>query len=50
MFLLLVLGLLLFGLGCMADSVAVEEIGAVAFFPGLTGAMERIWPEGSLSA
>ena len=35
--LLLVLGLLFFGLGCMADSVAVEGIGAVAFFPGLTG-------------
>ena len=44
--LLLVLGLLFFGLGCMADSVAFEGIGAVAFFPGLTGAMERIWPEG----
>ncbi len=48
--LLLVLGLLFFGLGCMVDSVAVEWIGAVAFFPGLTGVMERIWPEGSLSA
>lgn len=35
--LLLVLGLLFFGLGCMVDSVAVEGIGAVAFFPGLTG-------------
>lgn len=46
--LLFVLGLLFFGLGCMADSVAVEGIGAVAFFPGLTGAMERIWPEGRL--
>ena len=37
MVLLLVLGLLFFGLGCLADSVAVEGIGAVAFFPGLTG-------------
>ena len=44
--LLLVLGLLFFGLGCLADSVAVEGIGAVALFPGLTGAMERIWKEG----
>ena len=44
--LLLVLGLLFFGLGCMADSVAVEGIGAVAFFQGLTGARERIWKEG----
>ena len=35
--LLLVSGLLFFGLGCMVDSVAVEGIGAVAFFPGLTG-------------
>ncbi len=42
----LVFGLLFFGLGCKADSVAVEGIGAVAFFPGLTGAMERIWKEG----
>lgn len=41
----LVLGLLFFGLGCLADSVAVEGIGAVTFFPGLTGAMERIWKE-----
>ena len=48
--LLLVSGLLFFGLGCMADSVAVEGIGAVAFFPGLVGLLERIWPEGSLSA
>lgn len=40
--LLLVLGLLFFGLGCMADSVAVEGIGAGLPFPGLTGAMERI--------
>lgn len=47
---LLVLGLLFFGLGCKADSVAVEGIGAVAFFPELTGVMERVWPEGSLSA
>ena len=44
--LLLVLGLLFFGLGCMADSVAVEGIGAIAFFPGLTGTMERVWKEG----
>ena len=29
----LVFGLLFFGLGCMADSVAIEGIGAVAFFP-----------------
>ena len=43
--LLLVLGLLFFGLGCMVDSVAVEGIGAVAFFPGLTGVMEKIWVE-----
>lgn len=48
--LLLVLGLLFFGLGCLADSVAVEGIGAVALFPGLTGVMERIWKEESLSA
>lgn len=46
MFLLLVLGLLFFGLGCLADSVAVEGYGAVALFPGLTGAMEKVWPEG----
>ena len=44
--LLLVLGLLFFGVGCLADSVAVEGVGAIALFPGLTGAMERIWPEG----
>ena len=44
--LLLVLGLLFFGLGRLVDSVAVEGIGAVAFFPGLTGVMERIWKEG----
>ena len=43
--LLLVFGLLFFGLGCMADSVAVEGIGAVAFFPGLIGLLEKIWPE-----
>ena len=42
--LLLVSGLLFFGLGCMADSVAIEGIAAIAFFPGLTGVMERIWP------
>ena len=42
----LVFGLLFFGLGCMADSVAVEGIGAVAFFPGLIGLLEKIWPEG----
>ena len=46
MVLLLVLGLLFFGLGCLADSVAVEGIGAVVFFPGLIGLLERIWPEG----
>ena len=40
--LLLVLGLLFFGLGCMADSVAIEGIGAIALFPGLTGVMEMI--------
>lgn len=44
--LLLVLGLLFFGLGCMGDSVAVEGIGAVAFFPRLIGLLEKIWPEG----
>ncbi len=44
--LLLVLGVLFFGLGCLADSVAVEGIGAVALFPGLTGVMERVWKEG----
>ena len=44
--LLLVFGLLFFGLGCLADSVAVEGIGAVALFPGLAGGMERIWKEG----
>lgn len=44
--LLLVFGLLFFGLGCMGDSVAIEGIGAVAFFPGLTGVMERVWKEG----
>lgn len=44
--LLLVFGLLLFGLGCMGDSAAVEGIGAVAFFPGLIGLLEKIWPEG----
>ena len=44
--LLLVSGLLFFGLGCLADSVAVEGIGAVALFPGLTGVMERVWKEG----
>ena len=45
--LLLVSGLLFFGLGCLVDSVAVEGIGAVAFSPGLTGGvMERVWPEG----
>ena len=41
----LVFGLLFFGLGCMADSVAVEGIGAFAFFPGLIGLLEKIWPE-----
>ena len=41
----LVFGLLFFGLGCMADSVAVEGIGAVAFFPGLIGLLEKIWSE-----
>lgn len=46
MVLLLVLGLLFFGLGCLMDSVAVEGIGAVAFFPGLVGLLVRIWPEG----
>lgn len=45
-FLLLVFGLLFFGLGCMGDSVAVEGIGAIAFFPGLIGLFEKIWPEG----
>lgn len=45
-FLLLVWGLLFFGLGCMVDSVAVEGIGAIVFFPGLTGAMVRVWKEG----
>ena len=44
--LLLVFGLLFFGLGCLADSVAVEGIGAVAFFPGLIGLLERIWRVG----
>ena len=44
--LLLVSGLLFFGLGCMADSVAIEGIGAIAFFPGLTGMLEKVWPEG----
>lgn len=37
---------LFFGLGYMGDSVAVEGIGAVAFFPGLIGLLEKIWPEG----
>ena len=41
----LVFGLLFFGLGCMADSVAVEGIGAIVFFPGLIGLLEKIWPE-----
>lgn len=43
--LLLVFGLLFFGLGCMVDSVAVEGIGAIVFFPGLIGLLEKIWPE-----
>ena len=42
----LVLGLLFFALGCMADSVAVEGIGAIGFFPGLIGLLEKVWPEG----
>ena len=42
----LVLGLLFFGLGCLADSVAVEGIGTIVFFPGLIGLLEKIWPEG----
>lgn len=46
MLLLLVCGLLFFALGCMVDSVPVEGIGAVAFFPGLTGLLEKVWPEG----
>ena len=41
----LVFGLLFFGLGCMADSIAVEGIGAIALFPGLIGLLEKIWPE-----
>ena len=45
MVLLLVLGLLFFGLGCLADSVAVEGVGAIALFPGIIGLLEKIWPE-----
>ena len=48
--LLLVVGLLFFGLDCLADSVAFEGIGAIVFFPGLIGLLEKIWPEESLSA
>ena len=43
--LLLVLGLLFFGLGCMVDSFAVEGFGAIVLFPGLIGLFEKIWPE-----
>lgn len=45
LFLLLVFGLVFFGLGCMSDLVTVEGFGANVFFPGLTGWFERIWPE-----
>ena len=45
----LLLGLLFFALGCLVDSVPVEGIGAVVFFPGLTGLLERIWPEGGVA-
>ena len=45
MLLLLVLGLLFFGLGCLADSIAIEGFGAVVFLSVLIGLFERIWPE-----
>ena len=44
--LLLVFGLLFFGLGCKANSVAIEGFGAIVLFPGLIGLFEKIWPEG----
>ena len=30
--------------GGLADSFAVEGFGAIAFFPGLTGWLEGLWP------
>ena len=42
---MLVIGLLFYGLGCLVDSVAVEGFGAIVFFPGLIGLLEKIWPE-----
>ena len=42
----LVLGLLFFGLGCLADSVAVEGIGAIAFSLGLSACWRRFGRRG----
>ena len=42
-------GLYFGGLGCLADSVPVEDIGSVAVFPGLTGLLGKALTKGDVA-
>jgi uncharacterized membrane protein HdeD (DUF308 family) len=45
MILSLVLGLLLFMLGCIAASDPIQFFGAIFLLVGIVGLFEKIWPE-----